>query len=149
MRIAGTWQFANQESCLNMPQPTNVPRTRFPYQGGHLQFNFVNRTGGPPNETLRVNTYFVQGDGDKYGGHSLGIDRYWENFSSGSNCSRAPLNLTDVLKDGDGNAVKEGDLDGYGMTIAVQITDLRLNSLGFWEDWESVEQVCRTLVAGL
>jgi hypothetical protein len=141
----GTFLFPNDhESCMNSPVPANATRTLFPIQGGRLQFDLVNRTGGPINEYLDVIMYIAYLDYTFcYTPSCPGCscqDGYsrppsWTNFRTGTDCSLR-LNITDNLRDGDGNTFG-ATLVGLNVTFVLMFKDIRDHGL-----FEEVDEVC-------
>jgi len=129
---------------MNSPVPANATRTLFPIQGGRLQFDLVNRTGGPINEYLDVIMYIAYLDYTFcYTPSCPGCscqDGYsrppsWTNFRTGTDCSLR-LNITDNLRDGDGNTFG-ATLVGLNVTFVLMFKDIRDHGL-----FEEVDEVC-------
>lgn len=122
----GTFLSPNYlNSCLNLPVPSNQTRTLFPIQRGRLQLDLVNRTGGPPDETYAIDLYLahIQDNLDDRKGYNkirYTFTRWgpWQNFSTETNCSQ-PLNMTEMIQDENGNQLKEEDLAGLNVTLAL------------------------------
>ncbi|OAG11443.1 uncharacterized protein CC84DRAFT_1158985 [Paraphaeosphaeria sporulosa] len=129
-------------SCLNERVPQNVTRSKFHVFNGRAIFDLVNATqGNPTNESFHLDVYlphlyykWVDGPGGseynegpkgKYKmGQTMWRYHYWQNFPKQGRCY-LPLNMTEMVVDEDGKALRSEDLVGLNATLTFELCDAR------------------------
>ena len=116
------------DSCLNKRVPSNVSRISFPIHGSRLQFDLVNGSSGPSDESYNVDMYLphLHLNSGERGTYKYRFTRWspFENSTAGFSCSQ-PLNMTHLIRDKNDGYLRDEDLAGLDVTIALLFQVIR------------------------